>query len=397
MAATQPDRQAQNLPLATCIALCGMAPLAGLSVSGIAPVMPQITAEFADTPNADVLVRLMMSGLSAATIVGALGAGVMASRLGTARLLQLTLAAFAVTGAGIFLLDNLYLMVAARLLQGVANGGAGVLALALLTTRVQAQRRDAWLGYFSVTGAVGFLLLIMVVGMLANFGWRYAFLIFLLAVPVGLAIALTFREETSVQAAGQGDPQTSRKGLGIPWGMVLFGVLCGGITTTSSMYIPYYLDDIGNGPPETVAMVLMIGGATSALAAFLFGRIRAHLSAIQAFVCAFALIAVGLLAVTATVSMAVIIGGWAAYGLGLGLMMPNLFSACAAATPELDRARMLGFVRSGIYGGPLIIQPGLEAALRWSGAIAAIAGIAALSLLALVMTLTLRGVFDPVE
>ena len=89
MPSTEPAKQPQNLPLITCIALCGMAPLAGLSVSGIAPLMPQISAEFANTPNADVLVRLMMSGLSAATIIGALGTGVMAARVGTTRLLLL--------------------------------------------------------------------------------------------------------------------------------------------------------------------------------------------------------------------------------------------------------------------------------------------------------------------
>jgi len=216
-------------------------------------------------------------------------------------------------------------------------------------------------------------------------------------VPVALLIGFTLRGGDDEAPDDVPSQEQKPRGFRIPWGMVLFGVLCGGLSTTTSMYVPYYLADIGQGSPDTVAMVLMIGGGTSALTAFSFGWIRSRFSAIQTFVYAFALIAAGLLVVAATGAMAVIVVGWAVYGLGLGLIMPNLFSACAGATPPHVRAQMLGFVRSGVYGGPLLIQPVLEAALGRFGAFAALAAIACLSVISVVLTITLRKVFDPVE
>ncbi|MDG2002392.1 MAG: MFS transporter [Novosphingobium sp.] len=397
MATAKPQPGGDHLPLITLIALCGMAPLSGLAVSGIAPIMPMITAEFADNPNAGILVRLMMSGLSAATILGALASGVMASRIGQLRLLLLLLVLYVVSGAGIFLLDNLYLMIFARCLQGIANGGAGVLAIALITTRVPSGRSDHWLGYYSVCGTIGVLFLMVAVGEIAALGWRYVFLMFLLAVPVGLMIGLTLQKDRKPVVSETAEEQQKAPRSPIPWAIALFATLCGAIVTTIAMYLPYHLADIGYGSPDTVAMLMVAGAGVAAVPALAFGWIRARFSAIQTFVFAFAVIAAGVIIVVFARDLPLIFFGMALHGLGMGAMMPNLFSACAGATtPEL-RTRMLGFVRAGIYAGPLLAQPGLEAVMATSGATAVLAAIGVASVLAGILSFTGRHMFDPVE
>jgi hypothetical protein len=64
------------------------------------------------------------------------------------------------------------------------------------------------------------------------------------------------------------------------------------------------------------------------------------------------------------------------YGAGFGLVTPNLFSACAAATPMALRTRVLGFMRAGFYAGPLATQPFLELILAHHGPSGAIMAIA---------------------
>ncbi|MCB2072188.1 MAG: MFS transporter [Novosphingobium sp.] len=394
MASERPGVSAGNLSLAACIALCGMAPLSGLALSGIAPVMPAISDEFAHYPNSGMLVRLMMSALSAAMVFGALATGLLAERIGQLRLLMVLLALYAVSGAGIFLLDNLYAMVGFRIVQGIANAGAGVLAMALITTRIPADRRDRWLGFFSVTGAVGVMLLMLVVGAVANLGWRYVFLMFLLALPVAVAVLLTLPPPEPGRAE-PASPETGGAGAGIPWGLTIFGLICGSIVTTISMYLPYHVADIGHGAPETVAMLMVVGAGMSALTAFSFGWIRARLSALQTFVIGFAVTAAGLVLLVAAREMPLLYAGMAINGAGLGVIMPNLFSAAAAAVPAEQRARMLGFVRAGIYAGPLVAQPLFEwVMLNW-GAGASILAIAAISLFALAISVLSRGIFAP--
>lgn len=395
MATGASDTGGRNLSLITLIALCGMAPITGLAVTGIAPVLPQITAEFADTPNAGLLVRMMMSGLSAATILGALASGFMASRVGQARLLSLMLVLYVVSGAGIYFLDNLYLMVAARCLQGIANGGAGVLAIALITSRVPADRSNHWLGYYSVTGIIGIIFLMMAVGAITESSWRNVFLLFLLGVPVAIMIGFTFRDGEVAGFKKSAETQAAHKASGIPWALTLFAALCGAIVTSVAMYLPYHLADVGYGTPDVVAMLMVVGAGAAAAPALGFGWIRSRLSDIQTFVLSFGINSIGNLIVVASGDLPMIYIGMALGGIGMGALMPNLFSACAAATPLELRTRMLGFVRAGIYAGPLLAQPGLEVVMGISGARAVLIAIAMAGLLGAAISVAGKRMFTP--
>ena len=157
MTTTRVAEAAPPLPLAALLVLCLQAPIGGMALVGMSPVMPLIGQEFSQVAHADVLVRLMMSGLSAAMILGALLSGMLVDRIGKIRLLLVALTIYGLSGAAIFLLDNLYLMVACRLIQGVANAAVGVLAMALIMTRIVPDKRDKWLGFYMVSGTVGAL------------------------------------------------------------------------------------------------------------------------------------------------------------------------------------------------------------------------------------------------
>ncbi len=386
---------APPLPLAALLALCALAPLGGLALSGIAPVMPMIGAEFAAVPGADMLVRLMMSGLSAAMIAGALLSGMLASRVGQLRLLMVALVLYATSGAAIYFLDNLHVMVACRMLQGVANAAAGVLAMALITTRVPPHARDKWLGFYTLAGTIGVLVLFGVIGALAESGWRTTFLLFLLALPVALLIALTLPRQSGEERVAAAAAQA--RSAGIPWVLSLFGALCGAIVTSISMYMPYHLRDLGHGSPQTLAMLLIAATAVAGVSSFGFGWIRRRFSAMQVFLGGFALtgLGIGLLAAASDVPLAAT--GMLIEGLGLGALMPNIFSAAAAATPAEQRAHMLGFVRAGFYTGPLLFQPVLELVNARAGAQGALFGIALACIAGAAFPFVFRASFEPVE
>jgi len=388
------DREGRVSPVAL-IALCCIAPLSALAVAGIAPVMPLITQEYAANPQAGMLVRLMMSGLSAATIAGALVSGLLAARIGTLRLLVACAALYALAGAAVFVIDSLHAIVACRMLQGVANGGLGVLALAVITTRVQPDRRNAWIGFYSVTGTVGVLFLLAAVGAIAELGWRHVFLMFALALPVALVIALTFPSAVPEGGEQAGPAQTVAAGR-IPWGMAGFGLLCGAIITTISMYLPYHLADIGLGAPDKVALMMIAGAGAAGLPALGFGRIRARFSAIATFVIGFSVTGVGLVMLALSQSLPMALAAMLLHGLGLGTAVPNLFSAVAEATAPEQRARVIGFVRAAFYAGPLAAQPLLELVYAARGAAAALVAIALACLTAAVLSVLIRRIFTPV-
>lgn len=393
MTAEASSTREQNLPLIACIALCMLAPLSGLAHSGISPIMPQITAHFAAVPNAGVLVRLMATGLSAAMIFGALISGPLAERMGQLRLLYLMLALFALGGAAGFVLDNLYLMVASRIMLGVANATAGVLAMALVTTCVAESARDRWMGFYIVTGNIGSLVFVTASGALGHLDWRLVFLLHLIALPVALFIGLTFTGQPAL--VGKDRPRSAKGG--IPWAWTLFGLLCGGVGTSTFVFLPFHLAKIGLGDPAKVAPLIMISMLFGSAAAFGFGWIRKYLSVVAIFIVGFATTGAGLLLALTTTSYPVLLVSAAIFGGGFGAVTPNLFAAAGAATGAALRPRFIGFVRAGFYAGPLVAQFFLEILLHRSGPTGAVLGIALAAFAAAAISYLARGMFVPAE
>jgi predicted MFS family arabinose efflux permease len=395
MSSESAARSGQYLPLAACIALCSMGPLSGLAQSALPPILPQITAHFAGDPNAGVLVRLMVSGLSAAMIVGALVSGFLAEKVGELRLLLICLVIYGFAGAAGFVLEDLRMMVASRLLLGVVFSAASGLAMALITTEIAPHARDRWVGFFVVSGTVAAVLLVGIVGAIGKYDWRYVFLLYAAAWPCTLFLALTFPRRAATPRM-----KTAREaatGYGIPWRMMLVAMLVGAIGTTVFMYLPYHLAALGQGRPEQLAPVMMTSTALGAIGSTAYGWIRRHASSVAVFVGGPLLAAIGLLVVISTGERAVIFVGIALYGTGLGVVMPNVFSGCAAATPAIYRPRMLGFVRSTFYGGPLLAQVGLEMVLGRFGPPATLLAIALICAGVALLALLFRRTFEPIE
>jgi predicted MFS family arabinose efflux permease len=163
------------------------------------------------------------------------------------------------------------------------------------------------------------------------------------------------------------------------------------------MYLPYRLAEIGQGRPEQLAPLMATSTALGAAGSTAYGWIRRYLSTVGVFVTAPLLAAVGLLVIASTTTRPVIFAGIVLFGSGLGIVMPNVFSGCAAATPAIYRPRMLGFVRSTFYGGPLIAQIFLEMVLNRFGADATLVAIALICASAALLALLVRRTFDPVD
>ena len=167
--------------------------------------------------------------------------------------------------------------------------------------------------------------------------------------------------------------------------------------TPGFLYLPYHLAAIGHGRPGQLAPMLMAGAAVAGGGSFGFGWVRRFCGAIPVFVGGLVLCGAGLLTIASASQPALLYAGFALNGAGLGVIMPNMFSAFAAATPAIYRPRMLGFVRATFYGGPLIAQVALEPVLAGFGPTAAVAAITLICVAGAVLVLLFRRNFLPVE
>lgn len=371
------------LSLAACICLLIVAPLSSLAQGGLTPILPRMSEHFAADPNAEMLVRMMVSGLSFAMILGSLGSGFAAERIGQRRLLLLSLGIFALAGVLGAILSSLYLIVASRLLLGVVTAALGVMTATFIATRVAPASRDRWLGFYVVMGTFGGVVVLMLSGLVGRLDWRNVFYLHLAAIPVLLLLRATLPADPQHEVAGVTQGAVVAGSGGLPWSLMWFGIVCGAVLTTVMIFFPFHLRGLGLGAPDTVALFMSVSAFAGGVSAFAYGWLRKRLSIVRLFAVGFALAGLGLAGAILTEVEAVIFASMTIFGLGVGVIAPNLFAGSAAAAPPARRARTIGLVRAGFYAGPLVAQIPLEPIARWLGPGAAVAALAALSFAAI--------------
>lgn len=384
------------LSLAACICLLIVAPLSSLAQGGLTPILPRMSEHFAADPNAEMLVRMMVSGLSFAMIVGSLGSGFVAERIGQGRLLLLSLAIFAAAGVLGALLESLYLIVASRLLLGIVTAALGVMTATFITTRVAPASRDRWLGFYVVMGTFGGVVVLMLAGLVGKLDWRNVFYLHLAAIPVLLLLRATLPADAQHEVAALREGAVTGRG-GFPWALVLFGIVCGAVLTTVMIFFPFHLRGLGLGAPDKVALFMSVSAFTGGVSAFAYGWLRKRLSIVRLFIVGFALAGLGLGGAILTEVEAAILASMMTFGLGVGVIAPNLFAASAAAVPPARRARTIGLVRAGFYAGPLVAQIPLEPIARALGPGAAVAALAVLAFAAIAHAMLIERHFRAVE
>jgi MFS family permease len=268
--------------------------------------------------------------------------------------------------------------------------------MTLITTRIAPQVRDRWLGFYIVVGTFGTIILLGLSGRVGDANWRDVFLLHLLAVPVTLLLIATLpraapnHRDAKVAAPGAGAAEG-----GFPGALVVLGAICGAVVSTSLIYLPFYLVTIGAGTPGQIAVAMVGASVTSGVVSFGYGWLRKWLSVVQVFVVGFSVAFAGMALVATMTDFTLIVAAMVLFGVGVGVLSPNLFSAVAAATRPERRARTIGIVRAGSCAGPLIAQILLEPFAHWQGSWAPMMGIALIAAAGLVHVLLFRRTFAP--
>ena len=356
-----------DLELAGRFALLFSGILSPFALAGLIPVLPAIAAHFAQYPEAGFLTRLLVSMIGAMIVVGSPFVGALADRFGRRRILLIGMLTYAVAGCAGFFLDNLYAVVATRVLVGLAVASVGAVMLAIVVTHSEGAARNRWLGYINTVGVLCTVLLIPFSGFVGHYGWQWPFLIHAVALPLFL-LGLVGLEpdprtvqlhvtETSVRLSGR-----------LPWGLLAMASAAGVLVLTPPLYVPFHLRDMGISDSRLISVAALLTTLGAAVSAYLFGAVRARLSLTSTFILGFGIAATGLLLNALAQSYAQIVVAQTIMGCSTGLIATNIYSLAAMTGSDSNRAQTMGLTKSSMFTGPLIGQLALEPVVKYADA-----------------------------
>ena len=364
----------------------------------IAPVLPQIQAEFAAVAGVEVLVPIVLTVPALIIALMAPFAGAIADRFDRRRLLLVAMVGYTIFGTAPLYLASLGAILGSRVLVGVCEAAIMTCATTLIGDYWSGQQRSRYLALQTLVATLSATVFLGLGGALGAAGWRTPFWLYfaaiLLVVPMARFLWQPARPAAEARSAGRLQ--------GIPWRLLaapclvtLFG---GAVFYALIVELSFVLNGIGITSTAVIGGISAVMSLATAAGAVVFGRVS-RLSPRVLLPIAFGLSAVGLVLVFVTTSLAVITIGSVITGFGTGMLLPTLLTWAVNRLSFEQRGRGTGLWTGSLFLGeflaPLVIAGigvgvgGLQPAL-------AVLGVAA-AVMAVVTWLALRGRNEPLD
>ncbi|MBD2112873.1 MULTISPECIES: MFS transporter [Cyanophyceae] len=360
----------------------------------IAPSLPAMRSHFADVPNADYWVRLVLTVPALFIALGAPIAGTIIDRFGRKRWLSLSVFAYGLAGSSGFFLNDIGWILVGRLVLGLSVAGIMTTATTLVADYYLGAARAQFLGVQAAFMALGGVLFLTLGGYLADISWRFPFLIYatawlmlplvLLVLPEPVRVS---RAEAEALAAANPEP--------VPW-VLLITTFAIALLTQIVFYmipvqLPFYLQQLSGANGSQSGLAIALATLAAASSSLSYQKLKARFTFTALYALAFGLMGTGYLVISQASSYGGVLVGLAIAGLGLGLFTPNMTVCLTSSTPAALRGRILGGLTTSFFFGqfisPLVSQPlsqqlGLAATYGLAGGLMLLLGAITLGVMA---------------
>lgn len=332
---------------------CGLFTTIGLFAPGL--VLPLMVRDFAGVPNVALLAELIGTVASFAFAVGAPVAGWLIGRFGCRRVMAPALVLFAITGALPALLNDLWLILAARVGVGLALAGVFTGSLSGLGA-LPAGVRMRMFGWFSVVGGAAAIVMFPAIGAIGAYGWRPAFLVNLVAL-LAVPLVLVLPRALGVARAGGGAHESGSGSAPLIGpamaGLLAIAALVGMGMLIGPIYSPLYLSAVGIVDTRLLAIPITLGSIAAVFASALYGRLHdrlglAGISAMTLLAMGVALVVAGTTAGIIPFTVALIV-----HSAMTAIMAPNISASALAAAPPEKASQAIGLANGVMFGAQL--------------------------------------------
>ncbi|MDP5133728.1 MAG: MFS transporter [Paraglaciecola sp.] len=328
-----------------------------MAIISLVPVLPLLLMEFSHVSGSVFLVPIAMTIPALCVALFSPLAGWISDKVGRKSILLGALVVYALIGLLPFFLTDLFHIIVTRVLLGVAEAAIMTVATALIGDYFKGKARERWVTLQIASVSLSAIVLIAIGGILGEIlGSRGPFLLYLLALPIALFVAIVLFEPTKVAT------ETTAKIVSLPWRRIIPLIL-----TTLFIGIIFYTVIVKLGQILAIATEVspaIIGGIGAAanigvaLGSIAFRRFKGASGP--------ALVAIGLILATmgycgaalsenlVLTSAAVIVAC-----LGFGILLPTMLTWILKELPEQVRGRGTGLWTGafflGQFAAPIVV------------------------------------------
>lgn len=333
----------------------------------LVPIMPEIFRAYGSVPNANFWLPALVTIPGFCSALLSPLAGYLGDRIALKWPIIISLLLYAGFGSAPFFFPAFTSVLVTRIGMGVAQVGALVFSIAMISRQFAEQERDRWLALQAAAATSSSIVFLPLSGIVADssLGWRASFLIFLVAIALALSIAVL---RVARRVAPREDHGTA--GLTLPWawllGQCVITCISGVFFFSAQLQLGLALASVGIKDTASIGMLSALAAAGVVLGSFLFAaakrRFGAWLLPLELVVCGVTLFLMWQFqTVHALVGLAFV------NMVACGMMLPTLVTSVASGLPDTVRGRGLGlwnsafvlaqFVSSGFIG-LVLSQPG---------------------------------------
>ena len=312
--------------------------------------------------------------------------GILADRIGRVSVLIPSLVLYALFGMAGALMQSFWPLLVTRSLLGAASGGIAAASLGLLGSMYEGQARAKALGYATSTLTITGIIFPLLGGWVGATNWRFAFCLYGLGLPLALMAAKILKEPRRAKSGATDYNNKLSKILLHPTALqLLLSLALASVAMYAVViYAPLYLKaTIGAGAILNGIVLALRAVGAAGISAFGATWLSQRLGLSQATAVGFGLMALMLGIIPLLHQLNWILLNAVLFGVGFGIVLPNLYSALANLAPPKLRssvlaigtgAGFLGQFLSPILLGPVLGYSGLEGVFYAAASVSVVAG-----------------------
>ncbi|MBE9211257.1 MFS transporter [Plectonema cf. radiosum LEGE 06105] len=351
----------KQIPTLLVLLVCGS--LTTMTGSVVSPIMPEIKEQLAIDPR---WVGTLVSMHCLTIFLFSPIFGILADRIGKVKVLIPSLICYAIFGSIGGLMQSFTPLLISRALLGAASGGVAAASIGILSSMYEGERRTRILGYTTSALAIASIIFPLLGGLLGSINWRFTFFLYGLGLPAALIayLILPKQKRQSTLSIGLNQKDQLIQSLTSSSTLTLFIALAltSAIFYVVIIYAPlHFKQAIGADTVLNGAILASRAIGAAVISAVGASKLAKRLGSAKAIALGFILMAVTLITIPFVEQIYLILPTAIIFGMGFGIVMPNLYDALSKSNPPQVRSSVLaigtGASNLGQFFSPIFLGP----------------------------------------